>query len=310
MRFSNQYPVTPPPSAWKLIKWILTGKHSKWPRNVPIFQYPPPPERVSETSTVLYTCINHSTFLLQTGGYNILTDPVWALHCGPLGLIGPRRVMKPGFTYEELPKIDLVLLSHNHYDHMESRSLKKIKKRDDPLFCVPLGNKKRLNKWGISKVVEMQWWEGSQVFPDLKISLTPAQHFSKRHLLDTNKTLWGGYIIQNKDLTIYFAGDTGYGTHFTEIAKRYSPIHLAFLPIGAYLPRHIMKHHHMSPAEAIQAHLDLHAKQSVGMHFGTFQLGDEEHCEPLEKSYIAKEEKNVQYSFTELINGETCKFQI
>jgi L-ascorbate metabolism protein UlaG (beta-lactamase superfamily) len=229
--------------------------------------------------------------LIQTSLGNILTDPIYSERAGPLQFLGPRRVRQPGVAFDDLPEISLVLISHNHYDHLDLPTLRALDRRFHPLFVTPLKNGPLLKSAGILRVQQLNWWEhAATVTP--RISLTPAQHFSARTLFDRNRALWGGFVISTGPLRIFFAGDTGYGRHFRDIHKRYGPVDLALLPIGAYEPRWFMKDIHMNPAEAVQAHLDLEARQSIGMHFGTFRLAQEGIADPvadLEREPLARQ---------------------
>jgi L-ascorbate metabolism protein UlaG (beta-lactamase superfamily) len=204
--------------------------------------------------------------------------------------------------FDDLPPISLVLLSHNHYDHCDLRILQQLAQRCDPLIVTPLGNGRLLRSAGIRQVEELDWWETAISAP-FPITLTPAQHFSARHIFDRNRALWGGFHIEAGGRRILFAGDTGYGPHFREIAARLGPVDLALLPIGAYEPRWFMKDIHMQPAEAVQAHLDLAARQSLAMHFGTFQLTPEGIDEPVRALAKALRDRGVpaeQFRATEV----------
>jgi len=189
-------------------------------------------------------------------------------------------VRAPGVRFDDLPAISLVLLSHNHYDHCDLRTLRALERRFQPRLVTPLGNGRLLRSAGIHNVEELDWWQRASA-ATLPVTLTPAQHFSARGPFDRNRALWGGFLIEAGARRILFAGDSGYGPHFREIAARLSPIDLALLPIGAYEPRWFMQDIHMNPAEAVQAHLDLGARRSVAMHFGTFQLTPEGIDEPV-----------------------------
>lgn len=233
-------------------------------------ELPPQPQ----SNTMAVTFVNHATFVIQNSDLVILTDPVWAERVSPFSWAGPKRAVPPGIDFEKLRKVDVVIISHNHYDHMDIESLKRLKEKFDPLFVIPLGDSKHLQKEGISKFKELDWWEEAQI-PGATITLTPAQHFSSRSLFDRNKSLWGSYWVEFKNHKVYFGGDTGYSAWFKEIHKRFGSPDLALLPIGAYEPRWFMKPVHMNPEEAVLAHIDLNSKQSIGMHFGTFKLTTE-----------------------------------
>lgn len=233
--------------------------------------------------TIAATFINHSSFLLQIGGLNLLTDPVYSDRVGPWNLGGPRRVRPVGLPFEQLPRIDCVLLSHNHYDHLDVATLHRLRQKFDPLYITSLGNEALLRRKGFQNVVELDWWERHTFKQSLEVLLTPAQHFSSRHLFDRDRTLWGGFAITVGARRIYFAGDSGYGDHFKAIGQRLSPVDLALIPIGAYEPRWFMKDAHVNPDEAVQIHVDVDPRLSIGMHFGTFQLTDEPIDEPPRK---------------------------
>jgi L-ascorbate metabolism protein UlaG (beta-lactamase superfamily) len=247
---------------------MLLQRRTPWPSHVGDPARQPP---ALDGAIALVTFIGHSTFLIQTAAGNILTDPMYSRRAGPLNLLGPRRVRQPAIRFEDLPSISTVLLSHNHYDHCDRRTLRMVAERFDPVVVTPLGNGALVRSCGIRRVEELDWWEESTA-SILPIALTPAQHFSARSPFDRNRALWGGFMLTPPGGRIFFAGDTGYSPLFRDIRQRLGPIDLALLPIGAYEPRWFMQPIHMNPAEAVQAHLDLEAPQSVGMHFGTFQM--------------------------------------
>jgi L-ascorbate metabolism protein UlaG (beta-lactamase superfamily) len=224
---------------------------------------------------VAVTFIGHSTFLLQLPGLNILTDPVFASRAGPFGLLGPKRVRPPALRLGELPRIDVVVLSHNHYDHLDLAALRWLARRHRPVVVTTLGNQAWLAARGVDRVKEFDWWQAGDATPELGVVCTPAQHFAARTPWDRNHTLWGGFFLRTPAGSIYFAGDSGWAPLFAEINRRLGAPDLALIPIGAYEPRWFMEPVHMNPAEAVQAHLALGARRSLGMHFGTFQLTDE-----------------------------------
>lgn len=226
------------------------------------------------------TFIGHDSFLVRTGNRSVLFDPVFSEYASPFSWIGPKRKRPPGVKFEQLPKIDVVMISHNHYDHMDIPTLQLLAERDAPLFVVPLGNAYFLHEAGIKNVIELDWWQSRVLAEDLEVTLTPAQHFSSRGLFDRNKSLWGSYMLRMGGKRIYFAGDTGYSDHFKEIRKRTGPPDVALLPIGAYEPYSFMHSLHMNPDDAVRAHRDLQARKSLGMHFGTFQLTTELQDQP------------------------------
>ncbi|HEY4553250.1 MAG TPA: MBL fold metallo-hydrolase [Bacillaceae bacterium] len=223
------------------------------------------------------TWIGHSTFLIQANGMNILTDPVWA---GRLGL--DKRLSKPGLPIDALPPIDLVLISHSHYDHLHYSSLRKLK--GEPAFFVPIGLGPWFKKRGFGKTVEFNWWDEKSM-DGLKITFVPAQHWTKRTLMDTNCSHWGGWVIGGKNQPyIYFAGDSGYFRGFKEIGKKFE-IDFCLMPIGAYEPEWFMAEQHVSPEEAVRAFMDTGAKMMIPMHYGAYRLADDTPKEALDRMY-------------------------
>jgi L-ascorbate metabolism protein UlaG (beta-lactamase superfamily) len=272
-RFFN--PEGPRPRGFlDVLRWKRTSRAAPSPDFVsdnatPEISFPPEP---GETRITL---INHSSLLIETPGRTILTDPVWSLRVSPFSRIGPRRHRAPGIAFSDLPQIDLVLLSHNHYDHLDAETLRGIAARHSPRIIVPLGLRPLVQKLGFSKIEELDWWdEADSVF------CVPAVHFSARGLLDRNRTLWCGYAFKTAAGLVYFAADTAFGGHFQQIRRRLGPPRVALLPIGAYEPRWFMSAVHMSPAEALEAHRVLEAQESIGIHQGTFQLADESIDQP------------------------------
>ncbi len=268
---------------------MLLEPRTPWPAHV---DEPPRRPPVLDGAVAVVTFIGHATFLIQTAAGNILTDPMYSRRAGPLNVFGPRRVRPPAIPLDDLPPISMVLLSHNHYDHCDRRTLRVLAQRFDPLVVTPLGNGPLVRSCGIRRVEELDWWQEAKSSP-LPIVLTPAQHFSARGPLDRNRALWGGFMIAAGATRIFFAGDTAYAPFFRDVRQRLGPIDLALLPIGAYEPRWFMQPVHMNPAEAVLAHLDLDASESVGMHFGTFQLTTEGIDEPLRALEAACRAHNI-----------------
>jgi len=282
---------------------------AQWPKHVENKVYPKPVGLVP-AGAVDVTFIGHSGFLLRVAGRNILTDPVFSRRCSPVSFAGPARVRAPGLRIEELPEIAVLVLSHNHYDHCDVPSLRKIAKRFPRMVVVTgLGNKAFLAGKGIANVVELDWWERAEL-EGVVVTATPARHFSARTLNDRNKTLWAGMMIEPvAGPKIYFAGDSGYTRFFKEIGERLGAPDLALLPIGAYEPRWFMGPVHMNPADAVQAFGDLGAKRAVGMHFGTFQLTAEAIDQPEKDLAIAKAEAGLAGDvFSTIECGETRRF--
>jgi N-acyl-phosphatidylethanolamine-hydrolysing phospholipase D len=266
------------------------------------------------------TWIGHATMLVQAGAMNILTDPMFSQRASPLAFIGPKRHVDPGIALAELPRIDVVLISHNHYDHLDDASVRALAAQPggSPLFIVPLGLKAWFAQRDISRVVELDWWQ-SHTVGALEVVLTPVQHWSGRGLTDRMATLWGGYALFAPDFHVFFAGDTAYSPDFAEIRARFAArqtpadgggFDVALLPIGAYEPRWFMKAQHVDPAEAVQIHLDLQAKQSIGMHWGTFELSDESLDRPPIDLAAARHARGLADSaFSVLAIGETRRFE-
>ncbi len=253
------------------------------------------------------TWLGHATFLLQIAGLNILTDPHLSARASPFRSVGPRRWMPAPLACHELPHIDLVLLSHNHYDHLDAWTVEQLKQQPggEPHFLVPL----RLASWftrrGIRNVSELHWWQTLE-HVGVRLTFTPVQHWSARTPWDRDRSLWGGWRLDHPELSFFFAGDTGYSADFAEIHARLGPVDLAALPIGAYEPRWFMQVMHVNPDEAVRIHLDLHARQSVAMHWGTFVLTDEPLDEPPHRLRRALGEQSLtERDFWLMRHGET-----
>jgi L-ascorbate metabolism protein UlaG (beta-lactamase superfamily) len=256
-----------------VLRWKLTSRPEPSPSFISDVEPSLPPRRV-EGSALRTTLVNHSTVLLQQRGCNILTDPIWSERAGPVGWAGPRRRRKPGVSWEDLPSIDAVLISHNHYDHLDLPTLHRLAARGDSTFIVPAGVGRLLCSENIGPTHELDWGE-SLSLPGFTIHCVPALHFSTRRIFDWNLTLWCGYVIESQERLVYFAGDTAFGPHFAQIREKFGPLRLALLPIGAYEPRWFMSPVHMAPEEAVRAHEILAASTSIAIHHGTFQLADE-----------------------------------
>lgn len=289
---------------------MLRERRSRWPSSVTNKGTPKLSERL-DADDVAITFVNHATFLIQIQGINILTDPIWSKRAGPFGLIGPARARLPGVAFDHLPHIDLVLISHNHYDHLDLDTLKRLHQTFAPRVLVARGGKKLVESTGMKGVQEMDWWESLQILTGITVTFAPTQHFSARGLFDRQKCLWGSYMIHDRERRIYFAGDGAYSTHYAEIRKRLGSPDLALLGIGAYEPRFFMKPMHMNPAEAVEAHHDLGSKQSIAMHFGTFQMSCEGIEQPLTDLKAALLKKDVpEECFVALHEGETRIYKV
>jgi L-ascorbate metabolism protein UlaG (beta-lactamase superfamily) len=256
-----------------VLKWKLTSRPEKCAHFVSDVAQSKPPSRV-EGGDLRVTLVNHSTLLLQQNGSNILTDPIWSERASPLAWIGPRRRRKPGVRWEDLPRIDIVLLSHNHYDHLDLTSLGRLARRGQSEFIVPIGVARLLRSRNIGPVHELDWGDSVGIGATT-IHCMPALHFSARGLFDRNRTLWCGFVIERAECIVYFAGDTGFGNHFAHIREQFGAPRLALLPVGACEPRWFMSPIHMAPDEAVRAHKILAARTSIAIHHGTFQLADD-----------------------------------
>jgi len=254
------------------------------------------------------TWIGHATFLLQFDGTNILTDPHCSERASPVSFAGPKRKTPPGLALEELPLIDIVVISHNHYDHLDEatvRGLYERQKERPPRFFVPLGVKAFFTDLGIDEVVEMDWWD-SLPLQGWTIHAVPVQHFSGRSLFDRDETLWAGWVLEHPEFKFFFAGDTGYSADFRVLGERLGPFDLAAIPIGAYEPRWFMSAVHVDPAEAVLIHQDVGARYSVGMHWGTFLLADEDMDEPPRRLAAARAAAGIPAErFFVMQHGET-----
>lgn len=297
------------PGFSEIIKMAREGR-AKWPDNVENSTVPRLNEAL-EPGDIALTFINHATFLIQTAEMNILTDPVWSERASPMGWIGPKRVRKPGVAMKDLPAIDLVLVSHNHYDHLDVETLKRLQELYSPKVVVPVGDKALIESIGITNVEEMDWWESIQISQDVRVTFTPTQHSSARGLFDRDKSLWGSYYIECGKRSVYFGGDGGYSTHFSDIKEKMGAPEFAILGIGAYLPDFFMKPIHTSPSEAVKAHLDLEATTSIAMHYGTFQMASEGFDQPLQDLKKAMEKEKLDpASFTHFKVGETKIYKL
>lgn len=263
-----------------LLKWKLTSRPVPWPERVEVVPQPLPPAPPSDG--IAATWVGHATVLLRSASATILTDPIFSARAGPLPWLGPRRVAAPGVDFGAVPRVDMVLLSHDHYDHCDLPTLRRLARRDDPLVVAPLGHRALLADAGLRRIAELDWWQTQACAPGLEVTLVPALHWSRRRPFGTNRRLWGGFMLRCGGRLVYFAGDTGYReTLFAEIGRRCGAPDLALLPIGAYEPRWFMRDAHMNPSEAVRVHRDVGASRSIAIHWGTFQLTDEGREEPV-----------------------------
>jgi L-ascorbate metabolism protein UlaG (beta-lactamase superfamily) len=255
-----------------VLRWLFARPRSDWPRRVDDAPASPPPARVDD-GALHATLIGHATVLVQAAGLNVLTDPVFSDRIGPVAALGIPRVRPPAIALSDLPKIDVVLLSHNHYDHLDRPSLATLHRRDRPLVLTGLRVGRDLPP-GL-RVRELDWWQSHELAPEVRASYVRAEHFSGRGLFDRDATLWGGFVLETPAGSVFFAGDTAAGSHFAAIRARFGSPTLALLPIGAYAPRWFMSPVHIDPAEALAASMALEAEMSMAIHHATFRLSDE-----------------------------------
>jgi L-ascorbate metabolism protein UlaG (beta-lactamase superfamily) len=264
-----------------IMRWKLKESRAVWPRYIPVRQAIPD----ARVAGLRATIVGHASVLIQAGGLNVLTDPVWSERASPVPFAGPRRVSLPGIAFEALPEIDAVLLSHNHYDHMDMATLRRLNAECRPLVVTPLGNDVILRRAipGL-EVVAGDWWDSFEIGKGGKVTIVPAYHWSARTGRDRRMALWSGFMLSTGAGNAYFAGDTGYGDGriFPEMRRRIGRPDLALIPIGAYAPRWFMSSQHTDPSEAVKIMEDLEAACAVGIHWGVFQLTDERQEEPHE----------------------------
>jgi len=281
-RFFN--PGTPANKGFfRVLKWYATRERQPWPAFSELPSTDKPPQRV-EGNGLRIGFVGHVTLLIQTQGLNILTDPVWSDRASPFTWIGPRRVHPPGIRFDDLPPIDVVLISHNHYDHLDLATIERLWRRDRPRFIMPLGNDALIrDRIPDARIDARDWGEQVVVAPEMTVHLEPMHHWSARSPWDRNRALWAAFVLATPGGQIYFVGDTGYGggDNFRAAAAKYGPFRLAILPIGSYDPRWFMADNHMNPEEAVRAWNDLGQPPMLPTHYGMFQLADTGYEVPL-----------------------------
>ena len=297
-----------PRSFIDLMRWQFGGGKAKWPESHPSpFAQAKPAARV-DGSALTVTMVGHATLLVQTAGINLLTDPVWSLRASPVSFAGPRRVNEPGIAFDELPKIDAVLLSHNHYDHMDTDTLARLQQRDDPLVVTPLGNDRIVKRAApATRFAVGDWGDVATVGP-ARIHIEPAHHWSARGTGDRRMALWGAFAIETPGGMIYYAGDTGFheGRNFEAARRKHGAFRFAIIPIGAYEPRWFMEAQHQNPDQAVDAFRLLGADHAAGMHWGTFQLTNEAVEEPRDLLLAALDRTGIDRArFRPMMPGET-----
>jgi len=292
----------------ELLRWWWEGNDPE-PAEFELIK--PDPALIQSPPSPQITWIGHATFLLQMDGLNILTDPHLTERASPVGFAGPKRMVAPALDFDELPAIDLVVISHSHYDHLDRTTVERLyqQQRDNPPhFLVPLGLAEWFMEQGIDSVTELDWWQSATV-KNATITPTPVHHWSSRTPFDRNETLWAAWMIETDQHRFFHAGDSGYSDDFKRVGERFGPIDLATIPIGAYEPRWFMKASHINPMEAVQVFQDLGAERALAMHWGTFILTDEPVKEPPVKLAEALENAGIaEENFRVLIHGETVSF--
>jgi L-ascorbate metabolism protein UlaG (beta-lactamase superfamily) len=280
----------------QVLRWKMSQSAARWPRTLPVVAVVP----AARINGLCVTVVGHATTLIQAAGLNILTDPVLSQRASPLSFAGPKRASPPGVSFENLPRIDVVLLSHNHYDHLDLPTLGQLHARDAPLIVTPLGNDVIVRRQiPTVNVVTGNWGAHFEIGRGAQVHIVPANHWSSRGLSDRRMALWGGFMIMTSAGLIYFAGDTGYGTGniFRAMQRRFGAPDIALIPIGAYAPRWFMSSQHCDPSEAVQIMLDLGARRAVGIHWGTFHLTDEPVEEPEEMLRSALDLRNIEQHY-------------
>ena len=277
-------------------RWWRNGEREKWPESAPSPYSDTPPARVSGAEWRI-SYVGHASFLLQTAGLNILIDPVWSERCSPVSFAGPKRVNAPGIAFEALPPIDIVLVSHCHYDHLDVETLSRLTAAHPARVVTPLGNDTIMtNHDAAIRAAAYDWHQRVELGPNTNVTLVPTRHWAARGLTDRNKALWASFVIETPAGRIYHVADSGYGDgqHFRDARDRYGPFRLAVLPIGAYEPRWFMRDMHMNPAESVKAFGDCGAQFALGHHYGTFQLTDEAIDAPARALEAARVEAEIE----------------
>jgi N-acyl-phosphatidylethanolamine-hydrolysing phospholipase D len=332
--FKNNYSDSIAKSLLDVAKWKYDAWRNDLPKppksptpvsapNLPLIQNYPAQAASTSQDTPLVTWIGHATVLVQAGGLNVLTDPIFSERASPVSFVGPKRTQPPGVLLNDLPHVDAVLISHNHADHLDVKSVKSLNEKakasgKSTFFLVPLGLKPWFADIGIENVIELDWWERHNL-KNVEFYLTPVQHWSARGITDRSKTLWGGWAVFAPQFHWYFSGDTGYSKDFADTKARFATRHadqsggfdLALIPIGAYEPRSFMADEHVNPEQSVKIHQDLGAKRSIGIHWGTFALTDESLDQPPIELAAARQKAGLtEDAFSVMKIGETRLFSV
>ena len=291
---------------YKLIKFLFFEERGSWPEWV---ENKATPSFSNKKNEVVITFLNHATYLAEVEGKRLLFDPIFSDNAGPNSYFGVKRIRPPAVPMSELPTINYIFISHNHYDHLDLPSLKFISNRDKPLIFVPLGDKEWLEDEGISNIIELDWWQKYKINKCFTVNFVPAQHSSSRTPFDLDISLWGGYVVESPATTLFHAGDTGYAGHFKEIGNRFN-IDIAMLPIGDYQPKWFLEYVHMDPKQALMAHIDLNSKQSFAMHSETFPLSTLGYNEAEKEFNAAYKAQKFSYPFEILEVGESVSYEV
>lgn len=297
----------PPKGLRDLLRWQLRGRRLRWPRRFESPHPPAHPARRIDGNDLRITAVGHATLLIQTAGLNLLTDPVWSDRASPLTFAGPRRVNAPGIAFDDLPPIDVVLLSHNHYDHLDLATLRALHRAHDPLVVTPLGNDAIVRR----AIPSMRFWVGDWGdrvdIRDLAVNFEPAHHWSARGMGDRSMALWAAFVLETPAGRVYHVGDTGFhgGRHYRAIREKHGDLRLAILPFGAYEPRWFMSGQHQNPEEAVQGMEHCGARWVAGHHWATFQLTDEAIDQPRDHLRAALDARgHARERFRALLPGE------
>ena len=306
--FHNLEP-SPPKGLLEAMKWKFNTKSPSWPAWIST-----PEDNILpiDPKKTIITSITHATFFIQTSGINILTDPIWSKRAGPLSFLGPRRVKEPGLRLDQLPNIDIVTISHNHYDHLDIRTIKQLESKFKPIFITGLGVCKAYLSKTVdpNRCIELDWWQHYEI-NSTKIHFVPAKHWSRRKLFDTNKTLWGGFVISNNHGNIYFAGDTGFGkaTEFHQIKNKFKNFTSAIIPIGAYKPEWFMNQMHITPQQAVLIHKIINPNRSIAMEYDVFPMASEDYGDAPHDLELAKKKYTIPSNkFITLENGQSIRY--